>query len=326
MGVLGGVKQRVWPAVRWLLTAAALWFLLPRAVRALRPAWDSRALWWLAAAVALTALATVLAAVRWHRVLAALDLPAHIASLVSHHFAGLFVSNFLPSTIGGDVLRVSRLAATTGESHGRTFASVVLERLTGWVVLPLISLIALAVNPGLLEPPIRRVANVAIVISVITLSLLAVIVVAASNPRVARALQQDSAGGWRHFLAAVHVGIERFRRSPGATAEVLAAGLIYQLTVLLAAFLAAKALGLDEVSWTAILAFMPAVAMVQVLPITVGGLGVREGAFVLFLHPMGVSTNQAIALGVLVYAVNLTVSLLGAPAFAVGTRRAEVPA
>jgi hypothetical protein len=66
--------------------------------------------------------------------------------------------------------------------------------------------------------------------------------------------------------------------------------------------------------------------MVQVLPITVGGLGVREGAFVLFLHPMGVSTNQAIALGVLVYAVNLTVSLLGAPAFAVGTRRAEVPA
>jgi hypothetical protein len=224
------------------------------------------------------------------------------------------------------VLRVSRLAASTGESHGRTFASVVLERLTGWVVLPLISLIALAVNPGLLEPPIRRVANVAILISLVTLSLLAAIVVAASNARIGRALETESDAGWRRFLSAVHVGIDRFRRSPAATVEVLAAGLIYQLTVLLAAFLAAKSLGLDEVSWTAILAFMPAVAMVQVLPVTVGGLGVREGAFVLFLHPMGVSTNQAIALGVLVYAINLAVSLLGAPAFAVGTRRAEATA
>lgn len=324
MGVLGGARRRLWPVVRWTLTAGALWFLLPRALQTLRPAWESRALWWLAGALAVTALATVLAAVRWHRVLAALGLPSRVSPLVSHHFAGLFVSNFLPSTIGGDVLRVSRLAASTGEPHGRTFASVVLERLTGWVVLPLISLIALAVNPGLLEPPIRRVANVAIVISVVTLSLLAAMVLMASSQRIGRALQSDA--GWRRFLGAVHVGIERFRRSPAATAEVLAAGLVYQLTVLLAAFLAAKALGLDDVSWTAILAFMPAVAMVQVLPITVGGLGVREGAFVLFLHPMGVTTNQAIALGVLVYAINLAVSLLGAPAFAVGTRRAEATA
>ena len=46
----------------------------------------------------------------------------------------------------------------------------------------------------------------------------------------------------------------------------------YQLAVALAAYLAAGALDLD-VGWTAILAFMPAVAIVQVLPLTVGGLG-----------------------------------------------------
>jgi hypothetical protein len=47
---------------------------------------------------------------------------------------------------------------------------------------------------------------------------------------------------------------------------------------------------------------------------------VREGAFVLFLTPLGVSTEQAIALGLLLYLLNLGVSLLGAPAFAVGGR------
>ena len=93
----------------------------------------------------------------------------------------------------------------------------------------------------------------------------------------------------------------------------------YQLAVALAAYLAAGALDLD-VGWTAILALMPAVAIVQVLPLTVGGLGLREGAFILFLGPLGVSTSQAIALGLLVYFLNLAVSLLGAPAFAAGVR------
>ncbi|MGH9150773.1 MAG: lysylphosphatidylglycerol synthase domain-containing protein, partial [Acidimicrobiales bacterium] len=105
--------------------------------------------------------------------------------------------------------------------------------------------------------------------------------------------------------------------------EALIVGFAYQLTAALAAFLAARALGLD-VSWTAALAFMPAVAIVQVLPFpSVGGLGVREAAFVLFLHPLGVSTDQAIALGLLVYGMNVVASLLGAPAFAAGTRAAR---
>jgi uncharacterized membrane protein YbhN (UPF0104 family) len=58
-----------------------------------------------------------------------------------------------------------------------------------------------------------------------------------------------------------------------------------------------------------------------VLPLTIGGLGVREGAFVLFLQPLGVHTSQAIALGLLVYLLHLVASLLGAPAFATGGRR-----
>jgi glycosyltransferase 2 family protein len=47
---------------------------------------------------------------------------------------------------------------------------------------------------------------------------------------------------------------------------------------------------------------------------------VREGAFVLFLGPLGVAQQEAIALGFLLYLLNLGVSLLGAPAFAAGGR------
>jgi glycosyltransferase 2 family protein len=63
------------------------------------------------------------------------------------------------------------------------------------------------------------------------------------------------------------------------------------------------------------------VLIAQVLPISLSGLGVREGAFVLFLGPLGVAHDEAIALGLLLYLLNVAVSLLGAPAFATGGRR-----
>jgi hypothetical protein len=72
----------------------------------------------------------------------------------------------------------------------------------------------------------------------------------------------------------------------------------------------------------AVLAFLPAVAAAQALPISLSGLGIREGLLVILLHPLGVPTGRAVAIGLLWYGMTLVVSLLGAPAFAVGHRRA----
>lgn len=317
------VRGRVWAAVRVVASIAMLAVLLPRAIGYLRPLLHPATAAWLVGAVAVTLVGVVLATLRWHRVLAALDVRARVRPLLAHYLAGLFVSNFLPTTIGGDVLRVSRLAASNGETP-RSFASVVLERLTGWIVLPVISLVTLAINPGLLRPPIDEASHLVVAISLITLTALGLVLFGASSPRVGRRLERQV--GWLRFVNAIHLGLARFRHSPGMAMEVLVVGFAYQLAVVLAAFLSAKALGLP-VSWTAVLAFMPAVAIVQVLPApTIGGLGVREGAFVLFLHPLGVSADQAITLGLLVYGINLVASLFGAPAFAAGSRTVEAAA
>ncbi|HVF74787.1 MAG TPA: lysylphosphatidylglycerol synthase transmembrane domain-containing protein [Acidimicrobiales bacterium] len=308
-------------ALRVGASVAMLAILVPRVhLRSLLPSWNTSTIEWLLGALAVTFIGIILSAVRWQRVLAVLDVRARISSLASYQFAGLFVGNFLPSTIGGDVLRVARLSAASGRGPD-SFASVVLERMTGWIVLPMITLAALALNPGLLR--LGLASQVAVGISVSTLVLLVVVLFVAARPGIGRRLQGHD--GVLGFLRAVHLGIHRFREHPGLAFEVLVAGFVYQLAVVAAAYLASEALGLD-VGWTAMMAFMPAVAILQVLPITIGGLGVREGAFVLFLSNsgLGVSTNQAVALGLLIYAVNLAVSLAGAPAFAVGGRPTSV--
>ena len=312
-------RKNVMGVLRVAASVVVLAILIPRVqLSSLLPDLRAHTLAWLIGAVVLTFGAVVLSAVRWQRVLAALGLSAGIVTLTRHDLASLFVGNVLPSTVGGDVLRVSRLAATNGESP-RTFASVALERLTGWIVLPVLTLSALAINPGL-----RRVAptaaSLATTVAVGTLVLLGVLLVAASSPRVGGRLASNE--GWRRFTGAVHLGLDRFRRSPGLAVEVLTAAFAYQLAVMLTAFLAAHALGL-RVGWTAILAFFPAVAIIQVIPVTLGGLGTREGALVFFLHDLNVSSADAIALGLLFYGINLIVSLAGAPAFAVGSRRTQ---
>jgi glycosyltransferase 2 family protein len=319
-GVTVERKQAVSLGLRLAVSAGMLAVLITKvpsfSPSDLVPRWSVGTALWLSAAALFTLAGIILSAVRWQKVLDALDINTRLPQLMSHYLAGQFVSNVLPTTIGGDVLRVSRLSRDTGESPG-TFASVVLERLTGWLVLPVITIVGFAVNPGLRH--LGTATRVAMLLAVGTLVLLAAVLVAAGSPRLGGRFA--TTGGWRRFVGAVHLGVDRLRSDPGAAANVLVAGFAYQLALVLSAVAAARALGLQPAGLTALLAFFPAVLIAQVLPISMSGLGVREGAFVLFLQPLGVAQQEAIALGLLLYMLNLAVSLLGAPAFAAGGRR-----
>lgn len=279
------------------------------------PRWSTSTLLWLTGAAVLTAFSIVLSAVRWQQVLHALGLRGRLRALVPLYFAGQFVSNVLPTTIGGDVLRVSRLSRENGDTPD-TFASVVLERLTGWLVLPLITFFGLVINPELRE--MGRATTLAVIIAVVTLVALGLVLFAADHPSLGGRF--DAKAGWTRFIGAVHVGVERLRQRPRAAVSVIGAGLVYQVVLCLAALMAAEAVGLTDLGLTPLLAFFPAVLIAQVLPIGISGLGVREGAFVIFLTPLGVPAEQAVALGLLLYLLNLVASLLGAPAFAIGGR------
>jgi len=279
------------------------------------PTWSLTTAEWLLGAVLLTTVAMMLSALRWQRVLRAMDMPTSLRTLIPLAFAGQFVSNVLPTTIGGDVLRVSRLSKQNGETEN-TFASVVLERLSGWLVLPLITFFGLLINPELREQGEATVF--AVLISALTLVGLVAIMVIADHPRLGGRFA--SREGWTRFVGAVHSGVARMRSHPGATVGIVLAGLLYQLVLCVAALMVAAALGFGWLGMTPLLAFFPAVLIAQVLPLGIAGLGVREGAFVLFLTPLGVPAEQAIALGLVLYAVNLIVSLAGAPTFAIGGR------
>ena len=267
----------------------------------------------LAFAILVTFGGVFLSAWRWKRVLNVFDVDVPLATLTSHYLAGLFVGNVLPSTIGGDVLRVSRVTPACGSSS-TAFASVALERMTGFVALPLLVFMGVLLQPSILDVDH---AWIPVLIAVATLVILAVILYLAGHPKVAGRFAEHE--NWMRFIGAVHIGVDRLRREPRQLIPVIGAAILYQASVVLAVGLIFRTLDLG-VPIAGIMMYVPAVAMLQVLPITFNGLGVREGALVLFLHPWGVDQRQAIALGLLWFTATLIVSCLGAPAFAVGNR------
>jgi uncharacterized protein (TIRG00374 family) len=267
----------------------------------------------LAAGVAFTLAGFILSAWRWQRVFAVFDTHVPLRTLLAHYLAGQFVGNVLPSTIGGDVLRVSRATKSTGTSD-IAFASVVIERLSGFVALPLLTFLGFALEPSLLQ--LDR-SWIALAIAGATVAGLVIIVVLAGSPKLAGRFATHQ--NWTRFIGAVHVGVDRIRREPRRAISVLVAAIAYQTSVLIAVWCAIHALGVSLPNG-AVLAFLPAVASAQVLPISLSGLGIREGLLVFLLHPLGVPTGKAIAIGLLWYGMTLVVSLLGAPAFAVGHR------
>ncbi len=315
------LRARVFFGARVVLTVVMLAVLLPRLDPAmLFPDRHLHTLLWMSGTIGVALLAVVLSTVRWQQMLHALELPSGLPALLSHTLAGLFVSNFLPTTVGGDVVRATRLSANNGHRKVSA-ASVVLERLTGFVSLPLIALVALIIDPALLR--LGTASHIALALTLGPLAAVLLFLAVAADPRLGARL-----GGsrWLGLAMTVHLGLVRLRRHPASAIAVMAAALAYQLTIVLTAWMAAHALGIS-VGWTAMMAFMPVVAIAQAVPLSIGGLGLREGALVVLLGPLGVAASHAVALGLVLYGINMVVSLLGAPAFLVGSRRfAPVPA
>jgi uncharacterized protein (TIRG00374 family) len=307
--VLDKLKS-LWPKFRYVLSLLLLAWLFQRVhwteIVPKKPGMFNL----LVLAVIIGVAAVLLSILRWQRVLVALGKPTRLSVLARYYFAAMFVSNFVPSTVGGDLVRVTWLRRRSG--LGDAVASVVLERLTGWIVLPFITLGGLLANPQLL----RLGSSSRLVVATAMVTLLALVVVVG----LATILEPKSLeirGGIFAVVDATRYGIKRLTTNPKGVIEVLSVSFAYQLTMVISALAVADALGLG-LPLTAMLVFVPAVAILQVVPLTIGGLGLREGAFVLFLHPLGVSTSQAVALGLLIYIVNVAVSLIGVPAFAMG--------
>jgi len=269
---------------------------------------------WFLVALAIHFSGVVIRTFRWAILVKSLEVHVSFGRLFYLYMAGTFFNTFLPTGIGGDVVKIIDLAPESGGA--RAFSTVFADRLTGILGTSLIALCVAIVDPADVPPPI-----VALVI-VVTGSILLATLLLTQQKLIDRVMRHVP--GWSKLLgkAKVRKIYEALTSySLGAIARSTLISLPFTLTLIATQYALALSLGLIvPVQYFAL--FIPLTALVQMLPISFNGLGVREVTFQVLFGTVGVAGEQAVAISLLYYILRVITGLIGGLMYLIGNLRA----
>ena len=243
-------------------------------------------------------LAQIVSSYRWQLLARSVGLNGPLRRFVALYYVGMFFNLFLPTSMGGDVVRAWLLADGPGR-RWQAVLSVFSERFAGLMML--LCLACLATIPNLNVLPSWALG---LVWGSATMGVLFVIALPLLSRRIVR-------------LQKVTHALSLYRSQHRTLVIVLALSLVVQASGIVQVWLLGEALGLPAPP-LAYAVVIPLVTLLTMLPISVNGVGVREGFLVLLLAPVGVPEAGAIALGLLWLSVLAVASLIGGVVYILG--------
>lgn len=257
-------------------------------------------------------LSNALGAVQWFLLLRGQDLAVTLRQAVVMYWVGVFFNNVLLGNIGGDTMRIYDMRRLTGETS-RAAAATFMDRFVG-----LFSTCCLALAACLLFSEVRRPGLLSILIPVwgALVALLAMGLSQRLGALVERILQRLLPLRVSQILEELRRNVVVYRHKAPLLLIVWTVSMGVQFSRILVYWTAGAAVGL-EVGLRYFIGFQPVAAIVAALPISIGGLGVRESVLVELFSGVGVEESLAFATSILGYAAGILASLLGGIAFVV---------
>ncbi|MDD4910566.1 MAG: lysylphosphatidylglycerol synthase transmembrane domain-containing protein [Candidatus Omnitrophica bacterium] len=255
----------------------------------------------------------LLALIRWDMLLRGVMLHIPLRRVAVSFLGGNFFNLFLPSTIGGDVVRSMDLVIHTRSSK-EVVATVLLDRISGFVGLVSVAIVALLLGYRYIsDEPV-----VFFIIAAVAFILLALIIVL-FNERVFlfvnSLLKSHHEKGIRAYLKNLHQEIYHFRsRSAVITKNFFISVAIQAMTPLIF-WLTARALGAD-IPLIYFFIFVPVVTTITILPVSIGGLGLRDMSTVFFFTKVGMAHNAALAMSLINFGFLLLAGIAGGIVYA----------
>lgn len=247
-----------------------------------------------------------LTAVRWRILLRTWDIESRLGTLLRYILTGLFMNNFLPGSLGGDAYRLYSGGRDAGKLDA-VAATIFYERVLSYGSLVTLGLVALSIrsDPASDLTFWLLLGGVFLALTGLTaVSTLPAFGRWAENfvgrfPFAERLRLKD----WVHSF--------RFKvRHPGLLLGVFLLSFLIQLIDIYAFRLVAAAIQLP-VRFSDLLLFVPLLYLAILLPLSVNGIGIRESVFVIFAASWGITSADAVAFSLTVFALNLAGSLVG---------------
>lgn len=244
---------------------------------------------------------------RWQFILVRLDQDIPFQALFKHNVLGQMASFVLPGQVSGDVVKI--LATSRGRKRAAIALSVIIDK-----VALLLAVGAFALTGVFAGGPVSHLTKIHVfAVTMILISGLVILVLCQFRNEAARPLLRRILGKWSYIRAYVLKPIEDFMSLP-RIADAAVINIIISACVLLFAytvgayFIALSVrIQINPVDWLAINAI---VSFVQMFPVTVAGLGVREGAFGIILVLYGIPFSQSVVFSLTGFALGAILTSL----------------
>jgi len=244
---------------------------------------------------------------RWFIFIKALDLSATVKSVIQHFFYGLFGNLFLPSAIGGDLIKVIGLCKDSTQKP-KVVASVLLDRLSGFASIILIEIGVLILGYSFVMED-KALTYGIIMIGMVSFGFTAVLFnekIYSFVCKVFNRLPKIKAA-----LMSLHYDIallkQKHNTKEGFKAIALACSA--QFIHAFSWFLVAKALH-QEFDLSYFIVFVPLLCIASSFP-SIGGLGVREAGAVYLFSKIGMDPGVAVSLSLINFLFMVMVGLVG---------------
>lgn len=268
---------------------------------------------WLLAALGVMFASNVLGSYQWNRLLRGAGVALPFWKVCAYYHVGLFFNNFLPANVGGDFARVLDAARASG-SRATSFSTVLLDRMIGTVTLAGLAVVTSV--PAIDHFHLGVVYAGIVAIFAASAGLLWAIFHPRLLSTVERVLAGIGLGRLKPALDELADRLQGFRHQRRLFMELFIVALVVQVMRIGVHLLTARALGLG-VPAAYFFLFVPLLAVIVSLPISLNGIGVREAAGIQLFGLVGLSPGSAFSLQFTTYLVAVAVSLIGGVVFLV---------
>lgn len=259
---------------------------------------------------------------KWSMLLNALGVRVRLIQLYVLYEIGGFFGNVLPTNVGGDVVRATSLARATAR-YGESVSSIFVERYTGLAALVLMALVSVPLNLDLSLDP-RVIGSVAFATGGYIVLLVLVV-----NPNYLPWLWRRPLPGPASRLLGKIQGfqadVRAYRNHPRVLFKALLVSLLWNVGATLNVYLSARALG-GDVSFAGLLVTVPLILTITMVPISLGGIGLSEWAYMFAFTQIGVGAPLGLSVALLLRVKSILTGGLGAGFFALGLAGFNHPA
>ncbi|QAT16612.1 hypothetical protein BU251_02125 [Candidatus Velamenicoccus archaeovorus] len=265
--------------------------------------------YWLLGAFLLFFFLNVLVFLRWFLLLRGRGIHVFPPRLFLSYLVSLFFNLIFPSTIGGDAVRTLDISRHTQRHSSGILASVVLDRVSGFLGLVTVLIFSLAFGYKVFND-----ASIFLATGILLFLVLVFCGMMFSGRFFGLLAACIPFGGVRGYFEKIHKETKAYK---GQRSVLWMSWIISSLTHVGLAFtyyLTARAFGLDY-SLIYFLIFVPMITAFSSLPVSIGGLGVRDAASVFVFAKIGIAAEKAFAISLMNFGYTFLLGLLGAAGY-----------